>query len=107
VSTFGRLARYDLVELSALPHRRPRRVARDGAREQGRTERDPRDDAPESSGVFELSAEGSGLPRPEEVLDAVSGSGYDGVDLGPPGFLGSRSELRRRLEARKLDLAGG
>jgi inosose dehydratase len=63
--------------------------------------------APVSFGVFELSVDASGLPKAEEVLDAVAHSGYEGIDLGPPGFLGSEHQLRRRLRARSLDLAGG
>ena len=41
------------------------------------------------------------------VLDAVERAGYQGIDLGPPGYLGDGDELRRRLESRGLDLAGG
>jgi inosose dehydratase len=63
--------------------------------------------APVSFGVFELSLGASGLPVAEEVLDAVAGSGYDGIDLGPPGFLGTGAQLHRRLKARGLALAGG
>jgi inosose dehydratase len=60
-----------------------------------------------SFGVFELSAGASGLPAAEEVLDSVARSGYEGIDLGPPGFLGAGHELHQRLQARNLVLAGG
>ena len=63
--------------------------------------------APVSFGVFELSIGATGLPGPEEVVAAIAASGYDGIDLGPPGFLGRPGELRRRLDAAGLDLAGG
>jgi inosose dehydratase len=63
--------------------------------------------APASFGVFELSEGASGLPNAEEVLDAVARSGYEGIDLGPPGFLGAEPELHRHLQAKNLDLAGG
>lgn len=63
--------------------------------------------APVSFGVFELSVGASGLPDADEVLDAVACSGYEGIDLGPPGFLGTGSQLHGRLQDRNLDLAGG
>ena len=34
-------------------------------------------------------------------------AGYAGIDLGPPGYLGTGEELRRRLSERNLQLAGG
>ncbi|MFN2489244.1 MAG: sugar phosphate isomerase/epimerase family protein [Actinomycetota bacterium] len=60
-----------------------------------------------SFGVFELSVGASGLPDAEEVLDSVARSGYEGIDLGPPGFLGTGSQLHGHLQAKNLDLAGG
>ena len=47
------------------------------------------------------------MPDAIAVLDAVQGAGYRGIDLGPPGYLGSGPELQRRLEGRGLHLAGG
>ncbi len=64
--------------------------------------------APVSFGVFELTVGRiEGLPGPEEVLGAVRDAGYDGIDLGPAGFLGRGAALRERLESRGLQLAGG
>lgn len=63
--------------------------------------------APVSFGVFELSAGASDLPDAGDVLDAVADSGYEGIDLGPPGFLGAASQIHGHLEDRGLDLAGG
>lgn len=60
--------------------------------------------APCSYGVFELT---DASVDPHRLLDAVSGAGYAGIDLGPPGYLGTGEELRRRLEQRGLHLAGG
>lgn len=57
--------------------------------------------------MFQLSEGASGLPGADEVLDAVARAGYEGIDLGPPGFLGPPPELRARLQAAKLGLAGG
>jgi inosose dehydratase len=64
--------------------------------------------APVSFGVFELTVgKHPNLPGPEDILDAVAGAGYEGIDLGPIGYLGNRDELRARLAARGLGLAGG
>jgi inosose dehydratase len=61
--------------------------------------------APVSFGVFELTA-GRPLPDATDVARAVSSAGYDGIDLGPPGYLG-RTDIGPRLEAHGLALAGG
>ncbi len=63
--------------------------------------------APVSYGVFELTIGSPGLPGPEELLASMAESGYDGTELGPPGFLGTGDELRERLERHGLTLAGG
>ena len=63
--------------------------------------------APVSFGVFELTEAQEGLPEPEDVLDAVAGAGYEGIDLGPVGYLGLGNVLRERLAGRRLALAGG
>jgi inosose dehydratase len=64
--------------------------------------------APVSYGVFELTVgKSEGLPEPGALLDAVAAAGYEGVDLGPPGFLGEGSVLRNALASRRLALAGG
>jgi inosose dehydratase len=63
--------------------------------------------APVSFGVFELTIGRPNLPGPDDILDAVAGAGYEGIDLGPLGFLGNHDELRARFESRGLGLAGG
>lgn len=64
--------------------------------------------APVSFGVFELTmGKLPNLPGSAEILDAVAGAGYEGIDLGPVGYLGHRYELPARLETRGLSLAGG
>jgi inosose dehydratase len=60
--------------------------------------------APCSFGVFERN---EGRDDPIGMLDAVGDAGYAGIDLGPPGFLGSGDQLAERLEQRGLVLAGG
>ena len=62
--------------------------------------------APVSFGVFELTEGAAGLPDPDALADAVASAGYDGIDLGPIGYLG-RDGLTARLQHRGLSLAGG
>lgn len=62
--------------------------------------------APVSFGVFELTEGAGGLPDPDDLTDAVAAAGYDGIDLGPIGYLG-RDGMVARLEGRGLSLAGG
>jgi len=63
--------------------------------------------APVSYGAFELTVGVlPNVPEPERVLDAIAAAGYEGTELGPPGYLGEGEELRARLERRGLALAG-
>ena len=62
--------------------------------------------APVSFGVFELTSDGP-LAEPDEILAALHEAGYDGVDLGPVGWMGEGETLRRRLRRHELALAGG
>ncbi|MBA3366612.1 MAG: TIM barrel protein [Actinobacteria bacterium] len=63
--------------------------------------------APVSYGAFELTV-GTlpNVPQPEQVLDAIAAAGYEGTELGPPGYLGEGETLRERLRRRGLQLAG-
>lgn len=64
--------------------------------------------APVSYGAFEVTVgKHDGVPTAAEVLDAVQAAGYEGIDLGPLGYLGLGGELRSALSARGLLLAGG
>lgn len=64
--------------------------------------------APVSFGAFEITVGiDPNVPDGEGILDAVSGAGYRGIDLGPAGYLGKGDELKQRLNDRKLGLAGG
>jgi inosose dehydratase len=64
--------------------------------------------APVSYGAFELTVGVlPNVPGPEAVLDAIATAGYEGTELGPPGYLGEDGVLRERLERRGLALAGG
>jgi len=64
--------------------------------------------APVSYGAFEVTVgKHEGVPTAAEVLDAVQAAGYEGVDLGPLGYLGLGGELRSALSTRELLLTGG
>jgi inosose dehydratase len=60
-----------------------------------------------SYGAFELTVGVMpNVPAAERVLDAIAEAGYEGTELGPPGYLGKGPVLRERLERRGLGLAG-
>jgi inosose dehydratase len=64
--------------------------------------------APVSYGAFEVTVgKHEGVPTAAEVLDAVQAAGYEGIDLGPLGYLGLGDGLRTALQARGLLLTGG
>ncbi|WP_460796939.1 sugar phosphate isomerase/epimerase family protein [Microbacterium sp. GXF0217] len=63
--------------------------------------------APVSYGVFEMTPEGAATVSADEMLISLAEAGYGGVDLGPVGFLGRGADLRARLDAHALELAGG
>jgi inosose dehydratase len=64
--------------------------------------------APCSYGAFEITIGVSpNLPGPEEVLTAIAEAGYEGTELGPPGYLGEGQTLTERLERHRLALVGG
>jgi inosose dehydratase len=63
--------------------------------------------APVSYGAFELTVGvDPRVPDGQHVLDEVADAGYDGIDLGPVGYLGTGRQLGDRLAARGLGLAG-
>lgn len=62
--------------------------------------------APVSFGVFELSDAPPPLSA-DEMVRALSEAGYEGIDSGPIGYLGTGSELADRLAGSGLLLAGG
>lgn len=64
--------------------------------------------APVSYGVFELARPDLiDLPAGEEISEWVHDAGYQGIDLGPVGLLGTGSDLTDRLDRYNLGLAGG
>lgn len=64
--------------------------------------------APVSYGVFGLARpDRVPLPTGEELLSLVRGAGYDGIDSGAHGLLGTGQELVDNLAAHELQLVGG
>jgi inosose dehydratase len=64
--------------------------------------------APLSYGAFEMTVGTDfAVPDPVDVLEAIASAGYQGTDLGPPGYLGEGDTLRERLDARALEVVGG
>jgi inosose dehydratase len=63
--------------------------------------------APVSFGAFEITVGiVPGVPSGVEVLAAISGAGYEGTELGPPGYLGDRDTLGPALARHGLELVG-
>jgi inosose dehydratase len=62
--------------------------------------------APVSFGVFGPYAQDTSV-SPARLLTDLASTGYTGIDLGPPDWLGTTSTLRASLDAAGLDLAGG
>jgi inosose dehydratase len=64
--------------------------------------------APLSYGAFELTVGiYANLPGPDELLSEIARAGYQGTELGPPGYLGNGTELASRLAQHGLKLTGG
>jgi inosose dehydratase len=63
--------------------------------------------APVSYGAFEVTVgRNPFVPDADELLAAVGAAGYTGIDLGPPGYLGTPDTLPGRLRDSGLQLAG-
>ncbi|NDL56911.1 TIM barrel protein [Phytoactinopolyspora sp. XMNu-373] len=62
--------------------------------------------APVSFGIFELTT-GADFPEPETILGPLRDAGYDGIDLGPVGWLGAGQQIQARLREHAMALAGG
>jgi inosose dehydratase len=62
--------------------------------------------APCSFGVDEVVADDAWMPEPDEMLDWMVELGFEGTELGPPGFLGDGPAVRERLSSRGLALVG-
>jgi inosose dehydratase len=62
--------------------------------------------APVSFGVDEILVQKAWMPEPDQVLDLIADLGYEGTELGPPGYLGDGARVRERLASRGLELVG-
>ena len=62
--------------------------------------------APVSWGVFEQTGDDPRQLGPEQMLDQMAAAGYEGTELGPPGFFGEAPLMRERLAARGLSMVG-
>jgi inosose dehydratase len=62
--------------------------------------------APVSFGVDEIIVDDAWVPGPDEMLDWMVDIGYQGTELGPPGYLGDAEQVRQRLASRGLELVG-
>jgi inosose dehydratase len=62
--------------------------------------------APVSFGVDEILVDDAWMPGPDEMLDWMVDIGFEGTELGPPGFLGDAQKLHQRLSTRRLELVG-
>ena len=62
--------------------------------------------APVSFGVDEVSTGDAWMPGPDQMLDWMVDIGFEGTELGPPGFLGDAPTLHERLTSRGLQLVG-
>lgn len=62
--------------------------------------------APVSFGVDEVIRGDAWMPGPVDLLDWIVDIGYEGTELGPPGYLGNADQLHERLASRGLELVG-
>ncbi len=62
--------------------------------------------APVSFGVDEVLVDDAWMPDPEDMLDWMVDIGYEGTELGAPGFMGDAAQVHRRLSSRGLELVG-
>jgi inosose dehydratase len=60
--------------------------------------------APVSYGIDEIIVDDAWMPAPDGTLDLIAELGFDGTELGPPGYLGDGKAVRRRLSERELEL---
>jgi len=62
--------------------------------------------APVSFGVDEILVDDAWMAEPDATLDIMVELGFEGSELGPPGYLGTADEVRERLSSRGLQLVG-
>jgi inosose dehydratase len=62
--------------------------------------------APVSFGVDEVLVDDAWMPDPDDMLDWMVDIGFDGTELGSPGYLGDGPVVHERLSGRGLELVG-
>ncbi len=62
--------------------------------------------APVSFGVDEIIVDDAWMPEAEAILDIMVDLGFEGTELGPPGYLGTAEQVKERLSSRGLQLVG-
>ena len=62
--------------------------------------------APVSFGVDEIMLDDAWMPAPDDMLDWMVGIGFEGTELGMPGFMGDGPLVHERLSSRHLELVG-
>jgi len=62
--------------------------------------------APVSFGVDEIMTDDAWMPAPDEMLDWMVDIGFEGTELGTPGFLGDAWQVHERLSSRDLAFVG-
>ena len=62
--------------------------------------------APVSFGVDEIIVDDAWMPDAEPILDIMVDLGFEGTELGPPGYLGTAEQVKERLSSRGLQLVG-
>jgi len=62
--------------------------------------------APVSYGVFEITIGRPNLPGGAELAGVIAAAGYEGTELGPPGYFGDGAEVASLLEEHGLALVG-
>jgi inosose dehydratase len=62
--------------------------------------------APVSFGVDEIMLDDAWMPAPDDMLDWMVDIGFEGTELGLPGYLGDGAQVNRRLTTRGLEFVG-
>jgi len=62
--------------------------------------------APVSFGVDEILVDDAWMPDPDDMLDWMVDIGFEGTELGSPGYMGNAAQVHQRLTGHKLELVG-
>ncbi len=62
--------------------------------------------APVSFGVDEIMQDDAWMPAPDDMLDWMVDIGFEGTELGSPGYMGDSAQVHQRLSSRGLELVG-